>query len=75
MSNDAETKDPAFPCPEAGMAHFGQESAYMGLTKRELFAAMVLAGFAADPSAPALTEGPVQNAVIAADALIKELAK
>jgi len=34
---------PAFPAADAGEEHFGQRSAYMGMTLRDYFAAKALA--------------------------------
>jgi len=39
-AQDANT--PAFPCPDAGVAHFGDPSAYMGMSLRDYFAGEVL---------------------------------
>jgi len=38
---------PAFPAPEAGLRHFNDPSAYMGLTIRDWFAGQALAGMCA----------------------------
>ena len=68
MSN-ATTDLPAFPIPGPLFA--------IGLTKRELFAAMAMQGIASNPNA-ATIEGPdvvAGAAVEAADALLAELAK
>jgi len=48
---------------------------YMGLTKRELFAAMAMQGLLSDPEMNAPHEPVAQAAVGYADALLKELAK
>jgi len=49
-------------------------SEYRGLTKREMFAAMAMQGFAADPNCTSPTNNAVA-AVLWADALLAELAK
>lgn len=74
-----------FPQPEKGMAGNAIEGTQRGgLTARELFAAMAMQGYAANPSdeaTPANKDPRVWHAVIAywsvqaADALIAELAK
>ncbi len=46
-----------------------------GLTKRELFAAMAMQGFASCPSVEATAERCAAGAVAWADALLAELAK
>lgn len=62
---------------------FGHQSGpslwqFAGLTKRELFAAMAMQGFCADPSCHQLFADPeemAENAVGCADALLAELTK
>lgn len=58
---------PAFPIP-------GMDMQYPGLTKRELFAAMILQGMASNSSHTAAPyEAFAKGAVMGADALIKAL--
>ena len=38
---------PAFPAPEAGQAHFGDPSAYLGLTQRDEVAVRLVAALVA----------------------------
>jgi hypothetical protein len=41
-NNKIDDGGPAFPCPEASLAHFNESTAYMGLTMRDYFAAAAL---------------------------------
>lgn len=43
-NNKIDDGGPAFPCPEASLAHFNNLTAYMGLTMRDVFAAAALQG-------------------------------
>lgn len=70
MSND--TTGPAFPLP---LGNQYVDPCVAGLTKREYFAAMVMQGFAADPSITVTREQLTKAAVGWADALITELQK
>lgn len=63
----------AFPFVET--AAMQGESINFGLTKRELFAAMVMQGFAANPSCSANGERHVAEAIQLADALLAALAQ
>lgn len=65
--------DLAFPFVET--AAMQGESINFGLTKRELFAAMAMQGFAANPSCSANGERHVAEAVQWADALLDALAQ
>lgn len=65
--------DLAFPFVET--AAMQGESINFGLTKRELFAAMAMQGFAANPSCSANGERHVAEAVQWADALLAALAQ
>lgn len=72
MSVNANATDPAFPVADYGACQLP------GLTKRELFAAMVLQGFAACPhidGSPKFLRDHASRAVEWADALLAELAK
>lgn len=71
--------DPVFPSHKPG---YGGGEYHLGLTKRELFAAMAMQGMLAqvdDNSNPTTWEGNPSNmariAVTCADALLAELAK
>ena len=67
---------PAFPCDVFDPDVKGSEQSE-GLTKRELFAAMAMQGFLANPQSTQewLREFLAVSAVGAADALLAELAK
>lgn len=66
---------PAFPVPlNPGEAFRGMSPAD-GLTKRELFAAMVMQGLAADPNCTQEAAAIASLAVAWSDALLAELAK
>lgn len=69
MSAAGNGKSNAYPDP----LHSGGGTG--GLTKRELFAAMAMQGFAADPKVAAPAAGVAQLAVKWADALLTELEK
>jgi hypothetical protein len=43
-NNKIDDGGPAFPCPEASLAHFNESTAYMGSTMRDVFAAAALQG-------------------------------
>lgn len=65
---------PAFPLPD--YMHYQSQDAASGLTRRELFAAMAMQGFAADPDTGDTGAAELANAAVAwADALIAELDK
>ena len=61
--------DPAFPCPQ------GTIETNLGLTKREWFAGMALAGLCARERPSSTETYKAWAAVAQADALIKELEK
>lgn len=42
MNQPKETGGPAFPAPEAGVAHFNTPEAYVGMALRDYFAAKAL---------------------------------
>jgi len=66
---------PAFPAPDASREHFGSPSAYMGLTKREYFAAAAMAASICSPYwAQESHEDRAQFACGQADELLKALA-
>lgn len=67
----------AFPATEAEEVGSGiiVTTYHHGLTKRELFAAMAMQGFAANPSCSANGERHVAEAVQWADALLAALAQ
>lgn len=67
---------PAYPIPLNPGETYTSHGVFDGLTKRELFAAMAMQGFAADPGiTEARPEALAAGAVRWADALLAELAK
>lgn len=71
MKTDSKIDNQAFPAPGTEFTH-----GYLGLTKRELFAAMAMQGIcASEPSEKLDYEHTAHFAVEHADALIAELAK
>ena len=68
--SDYNNGGPAFPCPDAGEAHFNDRSAYMGMTMRDYFAAKAMEGMLTRPGGI----DPKQDAEFAyrmADAMLK----
>jgi hypothetical protein len=74
MSSNNHDTNAAFPMMSMGGIHEHQFF-QTGLSKRELFAAMVMQGFAADTNEGAQPEVIASYAVRYADALLAELAK
>lgn len=72
-----DSKEPAFPAMDFNHREDGTgqlELRYNGLTKREYFAAMIMAGFSANPN-PGSNQANAEGAVDAADLLITALNK
>jgi hypothetical protein len=71
-NNKIDDGGPAFPCPEASLAHFNESTAYMGLTMRDVFATAALKGLLADGYHKSYKYCNVaEDAYMLADAMIK----
>lgn len=69
------SEQPAYPTPDCEVS--GTALQYLGLTKREYFAAMAMQGYLASygPNEPVNSESAAKKAVKLADALLTELEK
>ena len=71
MENKIDDGGPAFPCPEASLAHFNESTAYMGLTMRDVFATAALKGFVTNNGTDTADGALAEWSYSLADAMIK----
>lgn len=77
MTNENENNEPAYPSFQVrrvgNVEHI--DVLHPGLSKREVFAAMIMQGYYSNDIHHGTAEAFASNAVAAADALLKELEK